>query len=55
MCRARWRNGLAAELSNPDDVTFDARGNLYVRDGECGAVVRVDASGKTHMFMATPG
>jgi hypothetical protein len=45
---------LAAELSNPGDLTFDARGNLYVDAGDCGEVVRVDAAGRTHLFMTTP-
>jgi len=47
-------NALAAEMSNPGDLTFDARGNLYVDAGDCGAVVEVDSSGKTHVFMTTP-
>jgi hypothetical protein len=45
---------LNAELSNPDDVTFDARGTLYVRDVACGVVVKVDASGRSHVFLALP-
>jgi streptogramin lyase len=45
---------LNAELSNPDDVTFDARGTLYVRDVACGVVVKVDSSGRSHVFLALP-
>jgi streptogramin lyase len=45
---------LNAELSNPDDVTFDSRGNLYVRDVACGVVAKVEATGRSHVFMATP-
>ena len=46
--------GLAAELTNPDEVTFDARGNVYVSDGDCGVILRVDATGKTRVFAALP-
>jgi hypothetical protein len=49
----------AAELSNPGDLTFDARGNLYVDDryvvdGECGVIVKVDTTGRTHVFLTMP-
>jgi len=45
---------LAAEISNPDDLTFDDRGNLYVGDVECGVFIKLDSTGKTHVFMAEP-
>ena len=42
---------LAAELANPGDLTFDARGNLYVDGPDCGVIVKVDTSGRTNVFL----
>jgi len=48
-------SALAAEISGPDEnLTFDARGNMYVGVGDCGVVVKVDTSGRTYEFMALP-
>jgi NHL repeat len=52
-------SALAAALSNPGDLTFDARGNLYVDDlyrpdGECGVIVKVDTKGTTHLILTLP-
>lgn len=48
-------SAVTAEVSGPDEnLTFDARGNMYVGVPDCGVVVEVDTAGRTHVFMATP-
>jgi hypothetical protein len=45
--------GLAsrARLSAPQDMTFDARGNLYLTDADCG-LLRIDTGGHMHLMVA---
>ena len=39
----------SAELTTPNDVTFDQRGNLYLTDAGCGVVLRMDTGGHLHV------
>jgi sugar lactone lactonase YvrE len=50
-----FNGGLAvnALVDQPGDLTFDARGNLYVDPG-CGGIVRVDTTGHVHVFIPAP-
>jgi len=42
--------GVAARIIQPGDLTFDARGNLYVDPGDCGGTIRIDSAGRVHSF-----
>ena len=42
----------SAELTTPNDVAFDQRGNLYLTDAGCGVVLRMDTGGHLHVVAA---
>jgi len=45
---------VSARITQPGDLTFDARGNLYVDAGDCGGTLRIDTSGRVRVFIPAP-
>ena len=45
---------LRAELSDPEELRFDAHGNLYVSDQACGVVLRIDKKGRIRTYATVP-
>src|SRR5262245_17900446 len=43
---------VSARIGQPGDLTFDARGAMYVDVGDCGGTFRVDPSGRVRLFLA---